>query len=63
MKKIDTTTRHITLPGANLFIELGFEEKVARRYFAQSLKEIKRLQKARRCTKRRKSTESCRESY
>jgi hypothetical protein len=29
--KIDTEIRHVTKPGANLFLELGFTPKEARR--------------------------------
>ena len=29
--KIDTDIRHVTRPGANLFLELGFEAAEARR--------------------------------
>ena len=42
-KSIDTKTRHVTKPGANLFAELGFEKELAEQYYAQSEKQIKEL--------------------
>jgi len=30
--KIDTEIRHVTKPGANLFLELGFAPDAAKRY-------------------------------
>lgn len=38
--KIDTTVRHITKPGANLFLELGFPPAEAKRLQAASRKQI-----------------------
>jgi len=38
--KIDTETRHVTKPGANLFLELGFTPDEARRLQAASRKQI-----------------------
>src|SRR5271169_686409 len=38
--KIDTEIRHVTKPGANLFLELGFAPKEAKRLQALSRKEI-----------------------
>ena len=38
--KIDTEIRHVTKPGANLFLELGFEPGEARRLQAASRKHI-----------------------
>lgn len=38
--KIDTEVRHVTEPGANLFLELGFPTDEARRLHAASRKEI-----------------------
>lgn len=37
---IDTEIRHVTKPGANLFLELGFPPDEARRLHAASRKEI-----------------------
>ncbi|MDR5823448.1 XRE family transcriptional regulator [Caballeronia sp. LZ043] len=37
MKKVDTSVRHITKPGTNLFVELGFPPDEARHYQAESL--------------------------
>lgn len=37
---IDTEVRHITKPGVNLFLELGFEPDEAERLQAASLKQI-----------------------
>jgi hypothetical protein len=38
--KIDTEVRHVTKPGANLFLELGFSPKEAKRLHAASRKQI-----------------------
>lgn len=38
--KIDTQIRHVTKPGANLFLELGFPAKEAKRLHAVSRKQI-----------------------
>ena len=38
--KIDVEVRHITKPGANLFLELGFPPKEAKRLHAASRKQI-----------------------
>ena len=38
--KIDTEVRHITKPGANLFLELGFAPEEAKRLHAASRKQI-----------------------
>ena len=38
--KIDTEVRHITKPGANLFLELGFPPAEAKRLKAASRKQI-----------------------
>ncbi len=38
--KIDTEIRHVTKPGANLFLELGFPAKEAKRLHAASQKQI-----------------------
>ena len=38
--KIDTQVRHVTKPGANLFLELGFSPAEARRLQAASRKQI-----------------------
>ncbi|MBY0502960.1 MAG: XRE family transcriptional regulator [Bryobacteraceae bacterium] len=40
MKKIDTEIRHVTPPGANLFLELGFPPGEAKRLHAASRKQI-----------------------
>ena len=37
---IDTKIRHVTKPGANLFLELGFPAEEAARLYAASQKEI-----------------------
>ena len=37
---IDTAVRHVTKPGTNLFLELGFEPQEAERLHAASCKEI-----------------------
>lgn len=38
--KIDTEVRHVTKPGANLFLELGFSPEEAKRLQAASKKQI-----------------------
>lgn len=38
--KIDTEIRHVTKPGANLFVEFGFTPDEARRLEAAFLKQI-----------------------
>jgi predicted XRE-type DNA-binding protein len=38
--KIDTAIRHVTKPGANLFLELGFPPREAKRLHAASRKQI-----------------------
>jgi predicted XRE-type DNA-binding protein len=38
--RIDTEIRHVTKPGANLFVELGFEPDEAERLLAASRKQI-----------------------
>jgi predicted XRE-type DNA-binding protein len=38
--KIDTEIRHVTKPGANLFLELGFSPAEAKRLHAASRKQI-----------------------
>jgi predicted XRE-type DNA-binding protein len=38
--KIDTEIRHVTKPGANLFLELGFSPAEAKRLHAVSRKQI-----------------------
>ena len=38
--KIDTEIRHVTKPGANLFLELGFPPDEAKRLHAASRKQI-----------------------
>jgi hypothetical protein len=38
--KIDTEIRHVTKPGANLFLELGFSAEQAKRLQAASRKQI-----------------------
>ena len=40
MKTIDTKVRHVTKPGANLFLELGFPAEEAKRLQAASQKQI-----------------------
>jgi len=37
---IDTEIRHVTKPGANLFLELGFAPDEAKRLLAASRKQI-----------------------
>ena len=38
--KIDTKIRHVTKPGANLFLELGFSPEEAKRLHAASRRQI-----------------------
>jgi predicted XRE-type DNA-binding protein len=38
--KIDTEIRHVTKPGANLFLELGFSPAEAKRLHAASRKQV-----------------------
>lgn len=38
--KIDTAVRHVTKPGANIFLQLGFTPEEARRLQAASRKQI-----------------------
>lgn len=38
--KVDTEIRHVTKPGANLFLELGFSAEEAKRLQAASRKQI-----------------------
>lgn len=38
--KVDTKIQHVTKPGANLFLELGFEAADAARFQAESLQRI-----------------------
>lgn len=40
MNEIDTQVRHVTKPGANLFVELGFSAEDASRYQAESRERI-----------------------
>ena len=42
--KVDTKIRHVTKPGANLFVELGFAPAKARRLQAVSRKQINDIQ-------------------
>lgn len=46
--KIDTTVRHVTKPGANIFLELGFPPAEARRLHAASRKQINETQRLKR---------------
>jgi predicted XRE-type DNA-binding protein len=46
--KIDTTVRHVTKPGANIFLELGFPPAEARRLHAMSRKQINETQRLKR---------------
>lgn len=46
--KIDTTVRHVTKPGANIFLELGFAPAEARRLHALSRKQINETQRLKR---------------
>ena len=43
--KIDTDIRHVTKPGKNIFLELGFEPDEARRLQAASRKQINDTQR------------------
>jgi len=43
--KIDTEVRHVTRPGANLFLELGFSPDEAKRLKAASRKQINDTQR------------------
>ncbi len=43
--KIDTDIRHVTRPGANLFLELGFPPAEAKRLHAASRKQINDLRR------------------
>lgn len=43
--KTDTQIRHVTKPGANIFLELGFPPAEARRLRAASLKQIKEIKR------------------
>ena len=38
--KVETEVRHVTRPGANLFLEFGFPEEEARRLHSASLQQI-----------------------
>lgn len=40
MSTIDTKIRHVTPPGANLFVELGFSPDDAQRYQAEAREQI-----------------------
>lgn len=46
--KIDTAVRHVTKPGANIFLELGFPPAEARRLHAASRKQINETQRLKR---------------
>jgi predicted XRE-type DNA-binding protein len=46
--KIDTTVRHVTKPGANIFLELGFPPAEARRLHTMSRKQINETQRLKR---------------
>jgi predicted XRE-type DNA-binding protein len=46
--KIDTAVRHVTKPGANIFLELGFPPAEARRLRAMSRKQINETQRLKR---------------
>ncbi|MBP6014645.1 MAG: XRE family transcriptional regulator [Alphaproteobacteria bacterium] len=46
--KIDTAIRHVTKPGANIFLELGFPPAEARRLHAASRKQINETQRLKR---------------
>ncbi len=46
--KIDTAVRHVTKPGANIFLELGFAPAEARRLHALSRKQINETQRLKR---------------
>lgn len=43
--KVDTRIRHITKPGANIFLELGFEPAEAKRLWAASRRQINDIQR------------------
>ena len=45
---IDTEVRHVTKPGANLFLELGFSPQEAKRLHAASRKHINHTQRLKR---------------
>jgi predicted XRE-type DNA-binding protein len=46
--KVDTSIAHVTKPGANLFLELGFDPAEAKRLQAASRKQINDLQELKR---------------
>lgn len=46
--RIDTAVRHVTKPGANIFLELGFPPAEARRLHAASRKQINETQRLKR---------------
>jgi predicted XRE-type DNA-binding protein len=46
--KTDTAVRHVTKPGANIFLELGFAPAEARRLHAASRKQINETQRLKR---------------
>lgn len=46
--KIDTAVRHVTKPGANVFLELGFPPAEARRLHAASRKQINETRRLKR---------------
>lgn len=46
--KNDTAIRHVTKPGANIFLELGFPPAEARRLHAASRKQINETQRLKR---------------
>lgn len=46
--KIDTAVRHVTKPGANIFLELGFPPAEARRLHAASRKQINETRRLKR---------------
>lgn len=46
--KIDTAVRHVTKPGANIFLELGFPPAEARRLHAASRKQISETRRLKR---------------
>lgn len=46
--KIDTAVRHVTKPGANIFLELGFPPAEARRLHVASRKQINETQRLKR---------------
>ncbi len=53
---IDTKIRHVTKPGANVFLELGFSADEAKRLHAASQKQIERHE---RCVKERAHGRNC----